>query len=99
MIHGYDYARWTAYGLFDTDFDEPDCRESATQYLEDSVLGFAGDPLTFAQEDLDIPVACPRHYFLRVLLVRMIRVRDEWGNVITEVIEMMQIGVSGPRRL
>ncbi|KAK8038908.1 hypothetical protein PG993_007319 [Apiospora rasikravindrae] len=95
FIHGWDFARWTAYGLFDTYFDKPNCRESAMQYFEDSKKtepDFAGDPLTLAQEDLNKPVACPRHYFLRVLLSRMIRVRDEWGKVVKEVLEMMQIG-------
>ena len=97
FIHGYDSDRWTAYGLFDTDFDEPECRESASQYFEDSSSGFAGDPLTLAKEDLDKPVACPRHYFLRILHARMVRVSDEWRKVVTEVLEMMQIGVSYSR--
>ncbi|KAK8094219.1 hypothetical protein PG997_000904 [Apiospora hydei] len=95
FIHGWDVARWTAYGLFDTYFDKLDCKESATQYFEDSRASepyFTGDPLTFAQEDLNMPVSCPRHYFLRVLESRMVRVRDEWGKVVSEVLEMVQVG-------
>ncbi|KAK7977852.1 hypothetical protein PG988_005342 [Apiospora saccharicola] len=92
FIHGYDSTRWTAYGLFDTYFDEPDSRESAMRYHEESTSAFAGDPLALAKEDLDTPVACPRHYFLRVLHVRMVRVQDEWWKVVTEVLSMVQIG-------
>ncbi|KAK7948546.1 uncharacterized protein PG986_009432 [Apiospora aurea] len=95
FVHGWDFARWTAYGLFDTYFDKTDCRECATQYIEDSKASnpyFAGDPLTYAQEDLNRPITCPRHYFLRVLQTRIIRVGDEWGKVVSEVLEMVGIG-------
>ncbi|KPM35948.1 hypothetical protein AK830_g10606 [Neonectria ditissima] len=86
LITGLDPWRWVAYCFVDTYFDPEDTRESVDDYHTDVVtdgdgICFQPDPLVAAELDANLPILCPREYFLFVLRRRLQDVTYEWHSL------------------
>ncbi|KAH6957840.1 hypothetical protein BKA56DRAFT_196791 [Ilyonectria sp. MPI-CAGE-AT-0026] len=92
-ITGQDNWAWTAYCFVDTYF-EKDSTDDVNSYW-DEVEGdeveyqFVPDPLTRGNLDATVPVSDPRRYFLIVLQIRFLQVKNAWRDLI----ENLQPGI------
>ncbi|KAL3293589.1 transcription factor SEF1 [Colletotrichum asianum] len=79
LVTGYDQWRWTAILATDTWFNTGECvTDKVERYQFDLEDGMLLDPLGGGQDDATKPIWEPRAYFLRIVLLRIGQVADEW---------------------
>jgi hypothetical protein len=85
VITGLDNWFWTAYCLADVYFKGLNHVDDVNYYYQEKL-----DPISGGRESLTTPQWDPREYFLIVLSYRIVQVREEWKNVISELLRQIK---------
>lgn len=79
-----DGDTWTAY-CFDDSGHDGIFALNAHQHSKDVKAGINTDPISFGVIDADKPIDRPFEYFIRVLVIRLKLLKDEWRTTIWRV--------------
>ncbi|KAH6982595.1 hypothetical protein EDB80DRAFT_824609 [Ilyonectria destructans] len=86
VITGLDNWTWTAYLFVDTYFEE-DSTDDVGSYWDEVEDQYSPDPLTRGNHDANLPesMSDPRTYFLTVLQIRFLQVKEAWEDLIKKL--------------
>lgn len=83
-ITGQDNWTWTAYLFVDTYFEE-DSTDDVDSYCDQVFDQWSPDPLTRGDHNANLPISDPRAYFLTVLQIRFLQVKNAWEDLIKKL--------------
>jgi hypothetical protein len=84
-VTGIDNHYWTAYSIADVYFKAPECSETAVYYHQANQ-----DPHSGGKDAANQTIWDAREFFLRILACRMEQVREEWNNVISQLLHNIE---------
>ncbi|KAI1611968.1 hypothetical protein EDD36DRAFT_419828 [Exophiala viscosa] len=76
-----DKFEWTVYCFHDTRHDGKSA-QNAYQHSKDVKAGVLTDPIAFGMIDANIPIHSPSEYFIRILVIRLKLIKDEWTTIV-----------------
>jgi len=85
VVIGVDNRFWTAYSVVDVYFKTPNCSETAEYYHQANE-----DPHSGGKDGADQIIWDAREFFLRILACRMEQVREEWNNVVSQLLHNIE---------
>lgn len=89
LVTGIDNRFWTAYSFADVYFKTPNCSETAEYYHQANE-----DPHSGGKDAANQIIWDAREFFLRILACRVEQVREEWNNVISQLLQNIEPHVS-----
>ena len=91
LVTGIDNRFWTAYSFADVYFKTPDCSETAEYYHQANE-----DPHSGGKDGPNQVIWDAREFFLRILACRVEQVREEWNNVVSQLLQHIEPYVHYP---
>jgi hypothetical protein len=85
LVTGIENHFWTAYSLTDVYFKSPDCSETAEYYHQANEA-----PHSSGKDGANQIIWDAREFFLRILSCRMEQVREEWNNVVSQLLQNIE---------
>jgi hypothetical protein len=85
LVTGVDNRFWTAYSFADVYFKTPACSETAEYYQEANE-----EPHSGGKDGANQIIWDAREFFLRILACRMEQVREEWNNVVSQLLQHIE---------
>jgi hypothetical protein len=85
LVTGIDNRFWTAYSIADVYFKTSACSETAEYYHQANE-----DPHSGGKDSANQVIWDAREFFLRILAYRMEQVREEWNNVVSQLLKNIE---------